>query len=92
MKKVMVLILVVSLLVISSCASRKNIEGKTYDTYGLFNEKARRNPNIEYEVSVWSVIWSIVMVETIVVPVYCIGFDLYQPVCSKESLDKEVKL
>jgi len=81
MKKFFAILLAGSLL--SGCASQNTIEGKTYSTYGLLNSDTYRNPNIEYRISPWSITWSIVFIQTIIVPVYLIGFDLYEPVRKK---------
>ena len=70
-----------SALLLSACgAEDKTINGVTYTTYGIANEKDNRNPNIQYEISGWSIVWSVVFCETLIVPAYFILFDLYQPV------------
>ena len=88
-----VLMLLVMLVTLSGCGDTKTIitpiskaDGKevvmpiTYDTYGLFNESDKRNPNIEYRVIVGNIVWSCILVETIIAPLYFIGFSLYEPV------------
>ena len=70
-------------LMLSACGNDKVINGKKYQTYGIFDEESQKNPNILYEVSPGSVIWAIILCETIVVPVYVIGWDLWQPVQAK---------
>ena len=72
------------------CGKSKWIDGKVYGTYGLFNEKTRKNSNIEYELSTGNVIWSIILIETIVFPVYFVGFSLYNPICKKGNLNPGV--
>ena len=72
-----VFILIFSL---SGCADRKTINGRTYDTYGVFSEGSTRNGAIEYEVSIGNVIWGILLAETIIAPVYFFGFALFEPV------------
>jgi len=67
------------------CASPKNINGIRYDTYGILNASDKKNPNISYEVSIGNIIWSALLVETIIVPIYFIGFDLYEPVGVKNA-------
>lgn len=62
------------------CGDTKIIDGIEYDTYGLFDEQEKRNPNIEYETIVGNVVWSIVLVKTIGAPIYFIGFSLFEPV------------
>lgn len=64
----------------SSCAQDKVIDGNKYSTYGLFNEKDLKNDSISYEVSGWAVVGGIVFIETIIWPVYVVGWDLWEPV------------
>ena len=71
------------------CANPKTINGVKYDTYGILNASDKKNPNISYEVSVGNIIWSAILVETIIVPIYFIGFDLYEPIGVKNP--NEVK-
>lgn len=58
---------------------------KTYPTYGYFNEKQSRSKNVCYEVSFGNIVWSIILVETVVVPIYFIGFSLFNPVRLKKN-------
>ena len=85
MKKVLLIGLIIGALAFSGCAQRKTIDNVTYDTYGLFNEDSKQNPNVEYDISVGNVVWSIILFETIIAPVYFIGFDLYEPVGPKSN-------
>ena len=75
-----ILILTITAITLLSCASKKKIDGTTYDTYGLANELSNKNDSIQYEVSPGSVICAIIFCETIIAPVYILGWDLYQPV------------
>ena len=78
MKRIIAVSLAAALL--AGCGQPAWIGGKQYDTYGFFNESTKKNPNIRYEVSVGNVVWSIVLIESIVFPVYFIGFSLFNPV------------
>lgn len=92
MKKIVGLLLAV--LMLNSCADSKTFKvsetgnfQQDYlhaETYGLFNESQYKNPNVKYELSVGNVVWGIILVETIVAPVYFFGFSLYEPVALKE--------
>lgn len=82
MKKVMFLFLL-GIVLLSSCAESKTIDGKVYKPYGLFNEDTYKNDSIVYELSPGSVICSIIFIETVFVPVYTVGWDLYEPVRKK---------
>ena len=76
-----ILILIVIICSLPSCAAEdKTIDGTTYGTYGIFNESEMKNPNIRYEISTGSVVISIIFCETIIIPIYFVGWDLFQPV------------
>jgi len=51
--------------------------------YGLFNMDDKVK-GIEYEVVIGNVVWSIIGVETVFIPVICLGWYLWEPV----SIDK----
>jgi len=87
MKKVTIFILAIFLL--TACGDPKAIQGKTYDTYGLLNESNKKNPNIEYELILGNIIWSIILCETIVAPIYFIGFSLYEPIGPAKTQNTE---
>lgn len=72
--------IVISASLLSACGNNKTINGVTYSTYGLLNEGNKRNDNIRYEVIPGNVVWSILLSETFVTPLYFLGFSLYQPV------------
>ena len=81
--------LVLSLtLSLQACADPKNIDGITYDTYGVFNESEKKNPSVEYHLCIGNVIWGILLIETIVMPIYFFGFSLYEPIGRKGSTIK----
>lgn len=86
MKKLSLIIL--SLFILSSCADNKTIDGITYRPYGLINEDDCKNDSIYYEVPTRVIVSSILFSETIVVPIYNIGFNLYEPVCTKSNREK----
>jgi len=85
-----IIIALVSILLLSGCANKKEINGNMYDTYGILNTDSKKNPNIQYELVAGNVIWSIVLIETIIVPVYMIGFSIYQPVGIKSDYPKYI--
>ena len=68
----------------------KEIKGKVYGTYGLINSDEMKNPDIEYRLIIGNLIWSCLLVETIIAPIYFIGFSLYEPVGSKTNFEKGV--
>lgn len=62
------------------CADSKKIDGVTYEPYGLFNDE-KMNSTIKYDIVWGNVFWSIVFVETVLMPVYFVGFSIKEPVC-----------
>ena len=68
------------LLSLAGCAKEATINGKTVDPYGLINQDAKKEPGVQYQISPVAVIVSIIFVETVIVPVYIVGWDLYEPV------------
>lgn len=74
------LIIALTILFAVGCGETKIIDGIEYDTYGLFDEAEKRNPNIQYEIIPGNIVWSIVLVETIGAPIYFIGFSMYEPI------------
>lgn len=86
MKKLITIILIfVFCSFVIGCGNPRTINKFTYDTYGLFNESDKKNENIEYRLVVGNVIWSIILVETIIAPIYFLGFDLYEPIGLKDK-------
>jgi hypothetical protein len=83
LKKFLAVKLVVTLALLTTACGGAKINGVYYDSYGLANEQSHRNTNVVYEISAGSVLWGIVLSETIIAPVYIIGWDLYKPVAQK---------
>lgn len=78
MKKVLIVGLLAALTLLSGCAQDRTICGKTYEAYGLFNSE-KRNPKVRYKPSVSGIIVAVIFFETVIVPIYIIGFDLFEP-------------
>lgn len=72
-------------LMLSACDNTKTINGLTYDVFGIWNLPEKQNPDIEYKVSIGSLIAAFVFWETIIVPVYVVCFDLWEPVGVKSA-------
>jgi hypothetical protein len=84
MKKIVILLLATSLMV-TSCADSKVIDSKRYRPYGLMNEDECANDSIHYEVAIDATISGILFSELFFIPtVYVFGYHWYEPVC-KES-------
>ena len=62
---------------------------KYYPTYGLFNEGSSKSKNVCYEISVGNVIWSIILIETFIFPIYFVGWSIYNPVRLKTGPDDQ---
>ena len=86
MKKLITSALIATLL-LSGCGKPLQVANKEYPTYGLFNSNTHQSDNMCYEVSVGNVIWSIILVETLVAPIYFIGFSIFNPIKPK-NLDR----
>ena len=78
-----------STMLLTACGDPRNLptgpkgEQKFYPTYGLFNENTAKSDKVCYEISIGNVVWSIILIETIVMPVYFIGWSLFNPVAVK---------
>jgi uncharacterized lipoprotein YehR (DUF1307 family) len=86
MKKLIGLLSIVSILLASCADSKKfNINGKdvVVEPYGWMNETAMKNDSVVYQVSAGNVVWSIIGVETVVLPIILTGNSLYEPVRKK---------
>lgn len=86
MKKLILILIVV--LSLTSCADDKIIDGKIAKTYGWANT-ADRNDSVAYRVCMGNVFWSIIFCETIFVPIWLTGWELYEPV---ESLKPDTQI
>jgi len=86
MKKILVATLIATMLV--GCGEPLTVGNKTYPTYGLFNENSSKSDKMCYEVSVGNVVWSIIGIENIIMPVYFVGFSIYNPIGLKDAAGK----
>ncbi len=86
MKKLVIAAITMSLL--AGCGSPANLGGKDYPTYGLFNQDTAKSEKVCYEISVGNVVWSVLLVESFVFPIYFIGWSIYNPVKLKPESGK----
>jgi hypothetical protein len=82
-KKIATVLLAITLA--TGCADNRNLNvpGKgmiEVETYGFLNEVNHVEDCVNYELSMGNVIWSVILSETLVMPVYFVGFSLYEPV------------
>ena len=78
---------IATVLLVSSCADEKTINGVTYRPYGLINEATCKNDSVQYEVSGWAVFSGIVFCEVIAPPIYVFGYNLYEPIGLKKDYE-----
>lgn len=77
------------LTLITGCGDPRTIDGITYDTWGLINKGDKENPDVQYKVNIPSIVVAVLLVETIIVPAYILGFNCMEPVGAKDhSLPK----
>lgn len=81
LKQFVVVALIISMLV--GCGEPINYSGKHYPTVGIVNQASEKSEKMCYEISVGNVIWSIILIETIVAPIYFVGWSLWNPVGPK---------
>jgi len=86
MKRIIGVVLAASMMV--GCGQAKQINGKTYSTYGFLNVDSLKNDKIAYSINVGDVILSVIFCETLVVPIVLCGFDIMEPV-GKSGNDPE---
>ncbi len=88
MKKTIALMLAVSV-ILAGCGKPMTTSKKEYPTYGLFNESSAKSKDVCYEISVGNIVWSIVLVETLIAPIYFVGWSLYNPVRMKKDANDQ---
>jgi len=80
MKKFTAIVLLLVLSVLWGCADDLVVDGKRYETYGLFNKDEVRNLDMEYELVWGNIIWGALLFETALAPIYFFGFSMWEPV------------
>jgi PBP1b-binding outer membrane lipoprotein LpoB len=92
MKKI-TLFFVLMIALLSSCADSKTFTDKngkqfTAEPYGWANVNANKMDTVVYDINVGNVIWDIILIETVVVPVWLTGWEFYEPVRLKNAQGK----
>lgn len=77
------IMVVMMFMFVTACGNSMNINGKEYDTQGLFSD---RNPKIEYRLIWGNIFWGAVLCETIIAPIYFFGFSIFEPVGIKPAV------
>lgn len=75
-------ILAVLACLLTACGVPLDYNGKHYPTVGIANTQDR-SEFMCYELSVGNTVWSILLVETVIAPVYFVGWSLWNPVGPK---------
>lgn len=86
MKKFIALFAAVAML--SACGRPIEYNGREYPTHGVFNEDSSKSEDMCYKISVGNVVWSVILIETIIMPIYFVGFSLWNPVGPKDANGK----
>ncbi|MCW8965775.1 MAG: hypothetical protein OQK82_03680 [Candidatus Pacearchaeota archaeon] len=88
MKKILSLVLICSVLLTSCADSLTYVNGQgqsvTAKSTGIFN-KEKRDPNVNYELCVGNVVWTVILCETLVMPLYFVGWSIMEPVSVKQQ-------
>ena len=83
MKKLLVM-LVLAIVMLSSCADSKTlvINGKetVVEPYGWADSQDAKVPGVVYKVNVGNIVWSVLLSETIVVPIWLTGWQIMEPI------------
>lgn len=79
MRRALAALLACTVLMASTgCGDSLHINGSLHDTVGMFTTD-QKDPEVCYRVIVGNVVWSVLLVHTIVAPTYFIGFSLWEP-------------
>jgi len=89
-KTVLCVLAMVIMLSTVSCGRNLQIKEKTYGTYGLVNKTEMCNPDIEYRLIAGNLVLSVILCETVVIPIYFICFSLWEPAGAKGQVEKGV--
>lgn len=74
------LYLISLLLLLSSCGDPLIHGSKVYDCYGWIDEDQVKEKGVAYKSVTGNVVWSVIASETIFVPVWLLGYNLYCPI------------
>ena len=84
MKKLFGLLLI-AIIALSSCADSKTFEradGTKFvaEPYGWANYQTKKIEGVTYEACMGNIVWDVIAAETIVIPIWLTGWELYEPV------------
>lgn len=76
---------------LGACAESRTMGGTRYEPYGIFTQD-NRVECVDYDASFGNIVWGILLVQTIIAPVYFFGFALYEPVGMRPDCDQYKKV
>lgn len=80
MRKIAAILCVVLLLSLNmGCGDARTINGTLHSTYGIFNP-GDKDPDVCYRVIFGNIVWSVLLFETIIMPVYFVGWSMNEPI------------
>ena len=85
MRRLIVLVLITSLLAVG-CGKSMVIDGVERKPVGLINKNvgnlttSNYSLDVQYDVCWGNVIWGVLLIETIIAPIYFFGFSMFNPV------------
>ncbi len=85
-KRIAIATVVAASLLLSACANSRTICGVTYKPYGIANADDVKNPDVEYDLVVGNLVWTVLLFETIIAPIYFLGWALFEPVGVKPKV------
>ncbi len=88
MKRFLIIFLVLSFLCVA-CGENAYIDGKQYKTKGILT-MYEMDDNIEYQLILGNVIWAVLLIYTVVFPVYFFGFSMWEPIGVKGEVSSDV--
>lgn len=93
MKKIFIAMMAACML-FASCAGNykytdKNGEQKTAKTYGWADYQENHADSIEYRVNIPNVVLSVIFCETVIVPVWLTGWELFEPIGIEGEVEKK---
>jgi hypothetical protein len=88
MKKIVLASVAALSLMLAGCGKPLNVGEKEYPTYGFLNEDSNKSDQLCYEVSIGNIVWSVLLIHTVVAPIYFIGFSIFNPVGVKNAEGK----
>jgi len=85
MRKIIATVAALSVL-LAGCAHVPRVDPK-YESFGIFNEAQYKSDKVCYKVDPLTIVLAVLFIETIVITIYIVGFDLWDPVRMKKSPD-----